>query len=302
MQRLRNLRSIITFRMDKKEYIDEFISTCRDLGIARGDIVYISSDVTGLTLNACRKCRIKGKAEINTFYDELVDALRSMVGEEGTLLFPVFTWDFCRGKGFDVKTTQGEVGALGNWVLNNRSDFVRTEHPLYSFMVCGKDASMLADLHNRSAWASDSPFAYMYENKAKSLLIGTTLEDCFTFAHFVEENIGVPFRYYKDFHGKYTDKDSRTSDRTYTMYVRDLDIDSSQVTPDDCLIDAGVSQRKETNGISVEVVDLAASYPYIEENYRKNNFDQWYDFKGYVVDWEAGQTHPDETTMSVSGR
>ena len=286
--------------METGQYIDSLIEEFINLGVKKGDILYISSDVTVLTLDAVRKCGLKGKKDIDSFYGQLTDAMQNMVSENGTLMFPVFTWSFCKGTPYDAKTTQGEVGALGNWILNNRPDFKRTKHPLYSFMVWGKDADVLVNMENRTAWGKDSPFAYLHEHGGKNLIINVSLSGSFTFLHYVEESIHVPHRYYKDFHGRYLDAQGNAKDRTYTMFVRDLDIDSTQVTPDDCLVEAGVARKAYFGNVLLQLVDLADAFKVIEENLRYHNGDNWYDFKGYVLDWEKGQTHPDETDMRQS--
>jgi aminoglycoside 3-N-acetyltransferase len=293
------LESIKDLDMDIGQYIESLINKFYDLGVKKADILYISSDVTLLTLDACRKCGLKGKKDIDFFYMALIDSMQKMVGEEGTLLFPVFTWSFCRSIPYDEKKTQGEVGALGNWVLNNRVDFKRTKHPLYSFMVWGKDAKKLVDMNNKTAWGKDSPFAYLHAEHAKNLIINVSLGGSFTFLHYVEETIGVPHRYYKDFYGKYIDDTGSEKDATYTMFVRDLDIESKQVTPDNCLVEADVAKKDVFGNISLQLVDLAGAFPVIEENLKKHNGDQWYDFMGYELDWEAGQTHPDETKIHI---
>lgn len=283
--------------MELKEYVAELIEECIKLGVNKGDILYIASDVTAFTYHACKKCGIKGKSGRNELFGTLVDAFKGLVGEDGTLLIPMYTWSFCRGIPYDVKTTPGETGALGNWILENREDFRRTEHPLYSFMVWGKDADYLMSLSNRTAWGQDSPFAYMHSKHAKNLIINKSLAGCFTFTHYVEESIGIPCRYFKDFHGEYMTADGNIEKRTYTMFVRDLDIDSAQVTPDDCLVEDGVAVKGSACEIELQLVDLAAAYPFIVDNYKNHNGDEWYDFMGYVIDWNAGRTHPDETTM-----
>ncbi len=282
-----------------EQYITNFTDTILSLGVQTGDILYISSDVTLLTLDACRQCGLRGKKDIDDFYDLLTDRLQDLVGAEGTLLFPVFSWAFCRGIPFDVKTTQGEVGAFSNWVLNNRKDFRRTAHPLYSFMVWGKDADLLLGMSNRTAWGADSPFAWLYTHHGKNLIINVSLGGSFTFLHFVEESIRVPHRYFKDFHGSYVDAEGRSQERTYTMFVRDLAIESKQVTPDDCLADAQVARKTSFGKVSLQLVDLFEAFPLIEENLRYHNGDMWYDFMGYRLDWSAGQTHPDETDMTA---
>lgn len=91
--------------------------------------------------------------------------LQTIVGAEGTLLFHTFFWSFCHGGTFDYDKTLGETGILSNRALK-RLDFIRTQHPIYSFAVWGKDARYLAALNNVDAFAHDSPFEYMYQKNA----------------------------------------------------------------------------------------------------------------------------------------
>ena len=275
-------------------WFDELKEKLTESEIKKGDIVYISSDLTMLMYRSLKKFNLKGKDGKNLFMNKLVNTFQDMVGDEGTLMIPLFTWAFCRGIPFDVAKTHGEVGVLGNWVLENRPDFARTAHPLYSFCVWGKDKDKLVSMQNSTAWGQDSPFAYMHKNNAKNLLINVSLEKCFTFTHYVEECIHVPYRYFKDFKGTYIDACGNETERIYKMYVRDLDIESKQVTPDECLDEAKVATVVEFDGNEFRIVDLEKAYPVIVDNYKNHNGNQWYEFKNYTIDWTSGQTHPDE--------
>lgn len=277
-----------------EQWLEDFKDTCHALGICKGDIVYISSDITMLMYRVSKTYGIKTKEAKKEFLNRFVDTLKEMVGDEGTLLVPMFTWSFCRGVDYDTRKTPGEVGVLGNWILENRADFRRTKHPLYSFMVTGKDAKLLYDMENKIAWGEDSPFAYMHHNHAKNLLLNVSLERCFTFTHYVEQCLKAPYRYLKDFVGTYIDDEGNKTQRTYSMFVRDLDIDSKQVTPDNCLDEAGVAVTKEFDHNTLKLVELEKAYPVVVDNYLNHNGSDWYDFGDYVIDWKAGQTHPDD--------
>ena len=276
-----------------EEWLAGFFEVCRELGVKEGDVLYVSSDITMLMYRVGKTCQMKTRAEKSVFLNRFVDTLRQLVGESGTIMIPMFTWSFCRGIPFDVKKTPGEVGALGNWILENRADFRRTKHPLYSFLVSGKDTDLLCEMDNEIAWGEDSPFAYLHHQHGKNLLINVSLERCFTFTHYVEQCIKVPYRYLKEFAGTYMDENGVESRRVYKMFVRDLDIDSKQITPDDCLDKAGVAQTLEYDHNSLKLVDLEKAYPVVVDNYLHHNGSDWYDFGDYKIDWEGGQTHPD---------
>ena len=205
---------------------DELLTMLRAQGVGAGDMVYIASDVTGLLNDARRNYGVRTPAARNAYLNDFIDALQSLVTEEGTLLFPAYTWDFCKGKAFDVRRTPCRVGALNNWVLTQRRDFQRTQHPIYSFLVWGRRAADLLALQNRDAFASDSPFAYLHRHGGKMLLFDVSLQRGFTFMHYVEESVHVPYRYLKAFRASYIDANGQKDERIYTMYVRDLSIES----------------------------------------------------------------------------
>ena len=190
-----------------------------------GDVIYLVSDVTKLALKALRE---KDCYDGNILLDKLIER----IGEGGTLLIPTFNWDFCHGKGFDYNKTISQTGALGNVALK-RKDFKRTRHPIYSFAVWGRDQDKLCSMQNTDAWGPDTPFSYMQEQRGKGLIIGLSDTHGLTSKLHIEQVVGVPYRYIKNFTAPYTDENGVTSERTYSMNVRDYDMDPQYVEPQD---------------------------------------------------------------------
>lgn len=283
-----------------EEWLEQLKKACYDLGVQKGDLLYISSDMTALMYRIGKEYGMRGKTAGNDFLNRFVDMLKDMTGAEGTLMIPMFTWAFCRGIDYDVRKTPGEVGFLGNWILDNRGDFRRTAHPLYSFMVTGKDSDLLCSMDNKTAWGEDSPFGYLHHHHGKNLLLNVTLERCFTFTHYVEQCLKVPYRYFKDFSGNYVDENGNCRERIYTMFVRDLAIESKQVTPDDCLDKAGAAVSSGYDHNTLKLVDLEKAYPVVADNYLHHNGSDWYDFGDYVIDWKSEQTHPDYVLEKIN--
>lgn len=274
-----------------KNALVELEKILENMGIQNGDILYIASDITLLLYTVQREYGID-KAE--TFLNECINIFEDLVTESGTLLFPMFTWAPCRGETFDIRHSKSEVGALNNWVLQHRPEFVRTAHPIYSFLVWGKDAEDLASFRNESAWGEDSPFGYFHRNHAKMLLIDVHLKQCYTFMHYVEEQLRVPYRYMKNFRINYIDQNGKESERSYTMFVRDLAIKSALYTPDEKLLANGIMVEKRWRDIPLRIVDMARSYPIYENDLRYDGGKWSYNFSGYELEWEKGQTHPDD--------
>lgn len=223
-------------------------------GIRQGDLLVVSSDITGYLLSGYRDNGVM--PDVN----ELIDLLYNAVGNDGTLVIPTFTWDFCSGKTFDWRTTEGKVGLLGNVALR-RNDFKRTKHPLYSFMVKGKYQKVLCDMNNTDSFGADSPFAFFDEHQAKTLLFGITLQEGYTFAHYVEQLGKPPYRYIKNFTAPYIDENGIEENRTYSMFVRKLDQDvtSAYEELENYLLELGVSKRFVVDEIAYTVIDMHAS-------------------------------------------
>jgi aminoglycoside 3-N-acetyltransferase len=153
--------------------------------------------------------------------DLLIESFQKKLTSEGTLIFPTFNWDFCKGLRFDYSNTPCMTGVLGRAALE-RDDFRRSLHPIYSFAVWGCDRDYICEMRNISSFGEDSPFAYLREH-GRNLMIDISMRKCFTFAHYVEERLAVPYRYMKTFTALYRGPDEHEETRSYSMYVRCLD-------------------------------------------------------------------------------
>lgn len=189
--------------------------------IHKGDCLYVVSDMMELA----KVYREMGE-RLNL--DTLIEELQRMVGEEGTLLFPTFNWDFCKGIAFDYHKTPVRTGALPKAALK-RKDFARTAHPLYSFAVWGAKADELLQMDYPDAFGKGTIFEKMEQWDAKVLVIGVGALAGTTYIHHVEQIVGVPYRYNKEFTGDYTDAEGVCSERTYRMFVRDLEMDPRHI-------------------------------------------------------------------------
>lgn len=256
--------------------MDKYISYENIIGcfdeIARGDIVYVVSDVLALSVKAREN---KERMDLN----RLIDSILNKVGPEGTVLIPTFNWDFCKGETFDIRKTVSRTGALGNAALK-RADFKRSKHPLYSFMIWGKDRELLTEMDPKDAFGADSVFGYLHRNKAKALVIGLPTLSGLTFIHYVEQMVGVPYRYSKDFTAGYVDANGSESQKTYSMYVRDLDMDPRHIDGfrplGDILEYKGISINYCINEVEFHIVDLERMYAVVEDDIVNNDSKNMY--------------------------
>lgn len=139
-----------------------------------------------------------------------------------TLAFPAFTFSFAKGVPFDPLRSRSETGILADWVLE-LGGAVRTDHPMYSFAVLGPLKDELLRCGNTTTFGDDSTFAYFERANARVVMVGCDWSYCTQF-HRSEETAGVPYRFYKDIHGKSVGNGEEHS-AVARMFVRDLDID-----------------------------------------------------------------------------
>lgn len=245
------------------------------LDINEGDLLVVASDVTRLFF--AEFTQTGDMPDIN----KLIDSFKDKVGIKGTLLFPMYNWDFCKGVPFDIRTTPGKTGALGNAALK-RSDFKRVKHPLYSFMVWGKHADYLANMTNIDSWGEGSVFDFLHHNEAKWLLFDVNVTYGYSFIHHVEQMGHAPYRYNKFFTAEYTNEEGVTDTRRYSMYVRNLDLNPIEnFGPiEQELIQKGIAQKTIINDIPYTIVDVARSYEPILNDVVNNRSRKIYKYKG----------------------
>jgi aminoglycoside 3-N-acetyltransferase len=159
-----------------------------ELGLKRGDIAFIHSSLSSFG-------HVEGGGET------VVRSLLEVMGEEGTLVAPIFARFFWEGPDqvWDRDNSPSRMGVISEMVRTWKGVH-RSHHAPHPVAAVGKWAEDLADRHNRSDFASDSPFARLLELDALVLLIGVTYNSC-TLIHLLEERTEVPYREWVELSG-----------------------------------------------------------------------------------------------------
>lgn len=200
----------------EKMILGTLVENWQRCGLEQGDLVLVHSSLRRLLRKLNKNFGISAKPK------DIFDSLMVTLGEEGTLVLPLFNFDFPDTGYFNIRETPSQMGALTE-VGRQHSKAVRTGHPIYSFAAIGKLSKEFENIDNKSGYGSNSPFAKIKEFNGKIAIIGLTDQNSMTSYHFVEEQNRVNYRYFKDFKGKYVDWDGSESVRTYSLYVRDLE-------------------------------------------------------------------------------
>ncbi len=182
----------------------------RKCGINPGDIVLVHSSL---------------KRTLQTFDttpQAVMESFLEAAGPEGTVLFPLFNFDFTKGTPFDIRSTPSQMGALTE-AARQVPGAVRSGHPIYSFAVIGPQAKKF-DVDNFSGYGPDSPFAILRQLNGKIAVLDLEDLNSMTFYHHIEEMHEVPYRFHKKFTAPYTNVNGATNERTYGLFVRNLEM------------------------------------------------------------------------------
>lgn len=242
----------------------EFLS---GLNIEKDDTLDVASDLLSIMLY-CRSKKLDFDPNL------LIEAIVDYVGPNGTVAIRAFNWDFCKGIPFDIKNSPSRTGALGNTALK-RSDFKRTQHPLYSWLVKGKLQDTLCGLTNKESFGKNTPFDVLYKNKGKLLVVGNTGMTGLTQLHDAEKLAEVPYRTEKSFIGEYYDYEGNVHIREYSMYVRPLNVafTSELVECDEfeqMCMKKEWEKKKFYDGLECKVFKLRETTDFFVQDFKKN--------------------------------
>ena len=193
----------------------ELLKALAEAGVEKGDILFVHSDASP----------VLGLGNIfrpNETLDLLIESFLEAVGPQGTFMVPTFNYDFCQGKPYVHEETPSQVGLLSNRVLRDPRA-KRSFHPIYSAAAIGAAAGDLTAGVSKSSFGEGSIFQRLHQRNAKLVFFNVSFYYC-TFIHYVEQTLGVDYRFLKSFTGSVAVGGREYSD-TFDFYARYLDRD-----------------------------------------------------------------------------
>jgi aminoglycoside 3-N-acetyltransferase len=187
----------------------------KNAGVKEGDVLLVHSNIK-------RTFKRYLKQGVKLSPHDILDSFLNAVGPSGTLMLPLFNFDFASGVAFDINKTPSQMGALTEAARMHPLS-VRTGHPIYSFAAIGSEAERFKNVDNYSGYGIDSPFAMLREMNGKIAVLDLPDQNSMTFYHHVEEMHEVDYRYFKEFIGDYTDALGSTESKAYGLFVRDIE-------------------------------------------------------------------------------
>lgn len=184
----------------------------RQAGVRTGDAVFSLSNLGFFGVP-------EGGLSPKNVFNTALGALQAVLGPQGTLVAPTFTYSFCSGEEFDPDHTPSKMGMFPE-MLRKVQGAVRSHDPLFSVAALGARAHELtadppeACFGPGSFWerflAVDGLFCNL------NFLMGPPI------IHYMERKLNVPYRKDRAFTGTLV-LDGKRSSRRAVYFCRDLD-------------------------------------------------------------------------------
>ena len=198
---------------------DDITEALRSVGLVKGDVVMVHSDLRTFG-------RLGDFKDRNSFLEAILNSFIEVIGSEGTLIVPTYTYSFCKKEIYDVARSPSTVGTFSEFV-RTRPNALRTEDPIFSHAAIGKIARELTQDVSDVCFGNESLFDRIYKINAKIVNFGTIFE--ITFLHYIENQVGVGYRKDKTFSGTLIKFDGTSENKTVTYLVRRLENENFDV-------------------------------------------------------------------------
>lgn len=170
-----------------------------DLGIARGDTVYLGVGMANVPLprheiGLSREEIFKREEHWCAF---VVEVLRKKLGSKGTILVPTYTYAYTKGIPYIHEASPSETGPFTEYLRRHADS--RSLHPVHSVAGIGLHAKTILDNTGRAAFGARSPYMRFKDHGVKFLCLGATMGESLTYTHHLEHLYGVNYRYNKIF-------------------------------------------------------------------------------------------------------
>jgi aminoglycoside 3-N-acetyltransferase len=189
----------------------ELFEAYEQIGVAPGKVIYATSDLTNVVDYEVPGGRVLVEVHYNT--------IMKLLGKTGTLVIPSASTQLCNTNiPYDPKTTpSSRVGALSEYA-RQQPDMIRSNHPFVSYAAIGPLANEIVSDVSRNSYGPETPEARMIEMGVLNVCIGVEPRVSCSTIHQVEQMMGVPYRYTKEFRHPVV-RDGKVVEDLFYMYV-----------------------------------------------------------------------------------
>ncbi len=212
---------------DKKIFPLDIKHALEKIGLKKGDIVMSHFDLGVIG-------KLGDIKDGDEFFNTVINTILAVVGSDGALIVPAFSYSFCRNEVFDIAHTVPTLGRMAqvafkrykeNQGMALRLPIFRSQDPVFSCIGFGRQAGSICNDLGTSCFGENSVFGRLYRHDAK--LMGFGFQFAPTYMHFPEQRFHeqkkpLSYRFMKAFKGRIIDAAGNSGDAEYTYFVRDV--------------------------------------------------------------------------------
>lgn len=232
------------------------------------EAIFVASAIKKLSLQFKKQGAI---FEVNT----LIDGILQKIGTEKSLIIPAYTDTLKNGASFNSNKSKPTIGALPARAFK-RKDYYRSKDPLHSAFIWGPMQHL--NYNGQHTFGENSLFYNMHKNNVLQVFIDVSLQNSFTFIHYVEALMKVNYR--KDYNFNFT-VDGQAKSLIFNTrkpgYVTHLDDLQAE------MIEKGVLQKQMFYGIPIYSMYSQAAFDFLKQSIEKHGGKTWrkFSFKEY---------------------
>ncbi|MBP5260535.1 MAG: AAC(3) family N-acetyltransferase [Clostridiales bacterium] len=178
-------------------------------GAHKSDTLFIHSDIMfGSLVQGIKR---------NELLSVLFDQIKKL--NVRNIIVPTFTYSFPNGEDYDVLNSRTSMGVFNEYVRKLDGRY-RTDDPLLSVSV----PESLQDTFGRVSYHSlgeGSALDIIHQmGNVSFLFFGAEMSECFTYVHYVEKILDVPYRFDMSFEGNVIYPDGTVKRRNQTIHTQ----------------------------------------------------------------------------------
>lgn len=246
---------------DKVYYPEDIYQSLKRVGADDCESLFIHSDIMfGSPVDGFSK-----KAYISI----LVEILESLGVKN--IIVPTFTYSFCNGEDYDVVNSKSLMGALSEYYRKKNGRF-RTKDPLLSISVPNELKDKFRNLGNNSLGENSGLDVIHHMDGVKFLFFGAPMEESFTYVHYVEKMLDVPYRFDISFNGRIINSGGDIEERNQSIHTACKGAKTYYPQFEDYLFDKGLVKRQYLGNKKIICVSEHDAYREIKTRIQEDEF------------------------------
>ena len=202
-----------------------------------------------------------------------LETLWQIIGGLGVkhVIVPTFTYSFCNHEDYDVQKSRTSMGAFSEYVRKLGGRY-RTLDPLLSVSVPYELKDAFLAIGENSLGNGCALDVLHHMDGVKFLFLGASLADCFTYVHYVEKMMDVPYRFDMRFEGTCIGYDREPYSRVQYIHTQcgGVKLPSRYDYFEESLLTKSLLQKERLGNKYVACLSEVDAYREIVSNIKRN--------------------------------